>query len=177
MALLEKQLIVKKSTIPNSGKGLFTRKFIPKGTRIVEYKGRISSWKDVKDEDGKNGYIFYVTRNHVINALPVKSALARYANDARGLVRIKGLTNNCDYITDGKKAYIESKKDIPAGAEILVDYGGDYWKVIRENIKTWAREEKEALKKKHRSNGHAAKQAKGKKTSRKASRKKSAVAR
>jgi uncharacterized protein len=160
MGLLEKQLIVKKSTIPNSGKGLFTKKFIPKGTRIVEYKGRISSWKDVKDEDGKNGYIFYVNRNHVINALPVKSALARYANDARGLVRIKGLKNNCDYITDGKKAFIESKRDIPAGAEILVDYGGDYWKVIRENMRLWAREEKEALKQKHRSNGHAKKSGK-----------------
>lgn len=174
MALLEKQLFVKKSKIPNAGKGLFTKKFIPKGTRIVEYKGRISSWKDVKDEDGKNGYIFYVNRNHVINALPVKSALARYANDARGLVRVKGVTNNCDYITDGKKAYIESKKDIPAGGEILVDYGGDYWKVIRENLKLWAREEKEALKKKHRSNGHAKKKStarKGSKPARTATRK------
>ena len=179
MALLEKQLFVKKSTIPNSGKGLFTKKFIPKGTRIVEYKGRISSWKDVKDEDGKNGYIFYVTRNHVINALPVKSALARYANDARGLVRIKGLTNNCDYITDGKKAYIESKKDIPAGAEILVDYGGDYWKVIRENIKLWAREAKEELKNNHRSNGHSKKstksQSRGRKTKKAAKRKRVSV--
>ena len=171
MALLEKQLVVKKSTIPNSGKGLFTKKLIPKGTRIVEYKGRISSWKDVKDEDGKNGYIFYVNRNHVINALPVKSALARYANDARGLVRIKGLTNNCDYITDGKQAFIESKKDIPAGTEILVDYGADYWKVIRENMKLWAKEAKEALKKSlnqpHRSNGTARKKSTRKKSSRK----------
>lgn len=149
MALLEKQLIVKKSSIPNSGNGLYTKKFIPKGTRIVEYKGRISKWKDVKDEDGKNGYIFYVTRNHVINALPVKSALARYANDARGLVKIKGVNNNCDYITDGLKAYIESKKDIPAGAEVFVDYGKDYWKVIRENMKLWKKEAKEEeLKKK-----------------------------
>jgi SET domain-containing protein len=146
MALLEKQLYVKKSTIPDSGKGLFTRKFIPKGTRIVEYKGRISSWKDVKDEDGKNAYIFYVNRNHVINALPTKKALARYANDARGLKRIKGLVNNCDYVTDGLKAYIESKKDIPARSEILVDYGADYWKVIRENIKLWKAEAKEKPK-------------------------------
>lgn len=172
MALLEKQLFVRKSTIPNSGKGLFTRKFIPKGTRIVEYKGRISSWKDVKDEDGKNGYIFYVTRNHVINALPVKSALARYANDARGLVRIKGITNNCDYITDGKKAYIESKRDIPAGAEIFVDYGNDYWKVIRENMRLWAKEEKEAQKEKFRSNGHAKKKKVKKSTKKKGARKK-----
>jgi uncharacterized protein len=147
MALLEKQLFVKRSTIPNSGKGLFTKKFIPKGTRIVEYKGKISKWKDVKDEDGKNGYIFFVNRNHVINALPVKSALARYANDARGLSKVKGVTNNCDYISEGVKAYIESKKDIPAGSEILVDYGKDYWKVIRENMKLWAREKKDAEKK------------------------------
>lgn len=148
MALLEKHLFVKKSKIPNAGKGLFTKKFIPKGTRIVEYKGRISAWKDVKDEDGKNGYIFYVNRNHVIDALPVKSALARYANDAKGLVRLKNVNNNCDYVTDGLKAFIESKKDIQAGEEILVDYGKDYWKVIRENIKLWEKERKEAAKSK-----------------------------
>lgn len=167
MALLEKQLVVKKSTIPNSGKGLFTRKFVPKGTRILEYKGKISAWKEVKDEDGKNAYIFYVNRNHVINALPVKTALARYANDARGLVRIKGLTNNCDYITDGTKAFIEAKKVIPAGSEILVDYGADYWKVIRFNMKLWAKEEKEALKKAlkqpHRANGKSLKKSTRKK--------------
>ncbi len=149
MALLEKQLYVKKSTIPNSGMGLFTRKFIPKGTRIVEYKGRRSSWKDVKDEDGKNGYIFYINRNHVIDGKPWKSALARYANDARGLVRVKGLTNNSDYIVDGTRAYIESKKDIPAGSEIFVDYGKDYWKVIRENVKLWKAEAREAAKQKN----------------------------
>src|SRR4051812_47611727 len=101
MALLEKQLFVKKSSIPNSGKGLFTKKFIPKGTKIVEYKGRISAWKDVKDEDGKNGYIFYVNRNHVIDGKPFLKALARYGNDANGLVKIKGLVNNCDYIIEG----------------------------------------------------------------------------
>lgn len=159
MALLEKQLYVKKSTIPNAGKGLFTKKFIPKGTMIVEYKGRRSTWKEVADEDGKNGYIFYINRNNVIDGLPYKSALARYANDARGLVKIKGLTNNCDYIVDGTRAYIESKKDIPAGSEIFVDYGKDYWKVIRHNIKLWADEEKEARKAKKR-NGTEVKSAK-----------------
>jgi uncharacterized protein len=144
MALMEKHLYVKKSTIPNAGKGLFTKKFIPKGTRIVEYKGRRSTWNEVKDEDGKNGYIFYISRNNVIDALPYKSALARYANDARGLVKIKGLFNNSDYIVYKQKAYIESKKDIPAGSEIFVDYGKDYWKVIRENIKLWKQEAREA---------------------------------
>lgn len=146
MALLEKQLIVKKSTLPNAGKGLFTKVAIPKGTRIVEYKGKITTWKDVKDDDGKNGYIFYVKRYHVIDAWKTERHLARYANDAKGLSKIKGITNNCDYVTDGLKAYIESKKNIPAGAEIFVDYGPDYWKTIRENI-TLARKEKRIEKK------------------------------
>jgi uncharacterized protein len=146
MALYEKHLHVKKSTLPNAGKGLFTKVAIPKGTRIVEYKGKISTWKEVKDDDGKNGYIFYVKRYHVIDALKTTGHLARYANDAKGLSKVKGITNNCDYITDGLKAYIESKKDIPAKSEIFVDYGPDYWKTIRENI-TLAKKEKRIEKK------------------------------
>lgn len=146
MALLEKQLVVKRSTIPNSGKGLFTKKFIPKGTRIVEYKGKTAAWKDVKDEE--NGYIFYVKRSHVIDAKPTPQHLARYANDAKGLVRIKGINNNCDYVTDGLKAYIESKKDIPAGSELFVDYGKGYWKTIRENIRLNKKETKKKAGKK-----------------------------
>ena len=157
MALLEKQLYVKKSTIPNSGKGLFTKKAIPKGTLIVEYKGRRSTWAEVKDEDGKNGYIFFINRKTVIDGLPWKSALARYANDARGLVKQKGLSNNADYIVKGTKAYIESKKDIPAGAEIFVDYGKDYWKVIRANIKLWKEEAKEKEKAAEKKSGKKSK--------------------
>lgn len=135
MAFLEKQLVVKKSTLPNAGKGLFTKKFIPKGTRIVEYKGKITTWGEVDHNKGSNGYIYYIKRNHVIDAGNHKSALARYANDARGLERVKGLTNNAEYTEDGLHAFIEAKKDIPAGAEILVGYGKEYWDVIKHNLK------------------------------------------
>lgn len=144
MALLEKQLKIKRSTLPGAGKGLFTKKFIPKGTRIVEYKGKISSWKDADTQDGGNGYIYYVKRYHVIDALPRPNALARYANDAQGMMRVKGITNNCDYVEDGLKVYIEAKKDIPAYSEILVGYGKEYWDVIRAYKRA---KEKERLKK------------------------------
>ena len=149
MALLEKQLYVKKSGIPGAGTGLFTKKFIPKGTRIVEYKGKRTKGKEVKDEDGKNGYLFYINRNQVINALPATKALARYANDARGMVRLTGVLNNSDYIIDGHKVYIEAVKDIPAKGEILVDYGREYWQVIRENIKIDKDAQKNGAKKPH----------------------------
>ena len=75
MALLEKELVVKKSTIPDSGKGLFTKVFIPKGTFIVEYKGKVSTWKEVDHHEGKNGYIYYVTRNYVIDASSYKKSI------------------------------------------------------------------------------------------------------
>jgi uncharacterized protein len=147
MALLEKQLIVKTSTIPNSGNGLFTTKPIPKGTRVVEYKGRITTWKDVEN-DHENGYIYTVHSKYVIDARKTLRALARYANDARGLVRIKGITNNCTYVNaeDGR-VYIESIKEIPAGAEIFVSYGKEYWDTIRENIRIDKMQQKEAAKK------------------------------
>ncbi|MEJ7626824.1 MAG: SET domain-containing protein-lysine N-methyltransferase [Ferruginibacter sp.] len=133
MALLEKQLVVKRSTIPGSGKGLFTKISIDKGTDIVEYKGRISNWEDANHAGGDNAYIFYINRNHVIDALKRLTALARYANDALGLKKVKGMTNNCIYVTKEKKVYIKSTKDIAAGSEIFVDYGKDYWDVIRKN--------------------------------------------
>lgn len=133
MALLEKQLYVKRSTLPDSGKGLFTKKFIPKGTRIVEYKGRRTTWKEAKVHID-NGYLFYIKRDNVIDALPYKKALGRFANDARGIKRVKGITNNSEYIIDGDRVYIEAKKDIPARSEIFVNYGGDYWEKVRYNI-------------------------------------------
>jgi SET domain-containing protein len=134
MALLEKHLEIKPSTLPGSGMGLFTKTFIPKGSRIVEYKGRITTWKEV-EHDSDNGYIFTVTPKHVIDARPHKKALARYANDARGLSRVKGLTNNCVYNREGLKIYIESVRDIQPGSEIFVGYGKDYWDVVRSNQK------------------------------------------
>ena len=143
MALLEKHLFVKQSTIPNSGKGLFTKVAIPKNTRIVEYKGRRTKWKDVADDD-TNGYIFSINNNNVIDARRTLSALARYANDAKGLTRVKGINNNCIYVNDKNKAYIESVKDIPAGAEIFVDYTKEYWDVMRANIKSREKEQKQA---------------------------------
>lgn len=135
MALLEKQLFIRKSKLPGAGKGLFTKKFIPKGTTIVEYKGTITTWGKVDHKDGANGYIYYVKRNHVIDAGPHKEVFARYANDARGLVRVKGIGNNAEYREEGKRVFIASKKDIPAGGEILVPYGKEYWDTIRYNHK------------------------------------------
>ena len=134
MALLEKDLLVKTSSLPNSGKGLFTKVFIPKKTRIVEYQGKVCKWSDVED-NFDNGYIYFVNKNHVIDAGNTKKFLARYANDALGLSTEKGMRNNSRYTTKGLQVFIESLEDIPAGSEIFVSYGKEYWDVVKKNIK------------------------------------------
>ena len=133
MKLSEKKLFVKKSTFPNAGKGLFTKEFIPRGTKIIEYKGKITTWNNADHDDGKNAYIYYVNKDHVIDASKQKKHLARYANDAKGLKKIKDVNNNSTYITEDEKVFIKAMKNISPGEEILVGYGKKYWDVIKKN--------------------------------------------
>ena len=136
MALLDKHLYVKKSSLPGAGKGLFTKVFIPKGTRITEYKGEVVTWKEVeKMADYRNGYVFYFNGKYCIDAWKTKKGVAHYANDAKGITRLEGLKNNCEYVTEKKRCFIEATRDIPKGSELLVGYGGEYWQAIRYNIR------------------------------------------
>lgn len=132
MPLLEKHLYIKKSQLPGAGKGLFTKINIAKDTRMVEYKGRTQRWSAVKHEDGINGYLMYINRNVVINALPTVKTLGRYANDARGIMRMDGLRNNSEYVSEGKRCFIEATRNIKAGEEIFVGYGREYWALIKK---------------------------------------------
>jgi len=144
MPYLEKYLVIKRSVLPGAGKGLFTKVMIPKGTRIVEYRGQILTWKEVeKMADDRNGYVFFVNSKHVIDAWNYHKCLARYANDAMGIGRQPGVRNNAEYDVEKKRCYIKATRDIPAGSEVLVSYGAEYWQVIRHNIRE---EEKEIRK-------------------------------
>jgi uncharacterized protein len=94
MILLKKQLFIKKSGIPGAGKGLFTKQFISKGIRVIEYKGQITTWKKVLQLERKtkilNKCLYYVNRNCVIDAMNYPKVLARYANMQRGWVKLTG---------------------------------------------------------------------------------------
>ena len=147
MAFLEKHLYVKQSILPGAGKGLFTKVAIKKGTRIVEYKGIILTWKEVEAmPDDRNGYVFYFTLKYVIDAWKTTKSVAHFANDAEGIIRVKGLKNNAEYETEGKRCFIEAVADIPACSEILVSYGKEYWDAIRYNIRDELRKHKKSGK-------------------------------
>ena len=131
MTVSEKHLFIKKSQLPRSGKGLFTQIDIQKGDRIIEYKGRHQLWRDVKDQDGYNDYLLRLNRTMAINALYSKYALGRYANDAAGLARVKGLRNNAEYLIYGNRCFIEATRNICRGEEIFVSYGKEFWELKR----------------------------------------------
>ena len=63
---------IRKSSIQNAGKGLFSLNFIPKDTIITEYGGKIVSHKKAQEMDNKNNieslyYSFYVRRRTQID--------------------------------------------------------------------------------------------------------------
>lgn len=130
-------LIVKTSTLPNAGKGLFTTKAIKKSDKIIEYQGEIIDWKEYEKrvKEDKDGYLFYINKNRCIDAFSTPKFKARYANDAMGLARIKGVKNNAAYEIFGDQCFIVAKRDIEPGEEIFVSYSKEYWDCIRYNIK------------------------------------------
>ena len=142
--------IVKKSILPGAGKGLFTKKDIKKGERVVEYLGEIVTEAELDRRAEKDiyGYAFYISKKKCIDAYFTPKELARYANDAKGLTKIKGINNNCCYVVYKNSGWIKAEKNIKAGEEIFVAYGAEYWKDIRDNIKL--DKEKLAQKKKNK---------------------------
>jgi uncharacterized protein len=126
-------LIVKRSTLPGAGKGLFTNKPIPKGKRIIQYRGEaITRSEYVKRyRENKFHYTFLISRNKYIDAFPTPRYKARYANDANGPGRSKRLRNNCIYeLDENDRIFILAMKNIKKGEEILVDYTRSYWNAV-----------------------------------------------
>jgi len=140
MEIISKKLVVKKSTMPGAGRGLFTKELIEKDTCFLEYKGTITTWKDVNHNEGNNAYVFFVNRNHVVDACNHPLELARFINDARGIKKITGINNNAYYVVIKKRIFVFASKNIEKGSEIFVGYGKDYWDTIRTNIKETAKE-------------------------------------
>jgi len=130
-------LFIRKSAIPGAGMGLFTDKPIAKDAKVIEYRGEIIGYNEYRRRarNEKDHYLFFVRQNLCIDALHTPQYKARYANDAAGLTRVKGLRNNCDYIIFGDRCFIVASRAIKAGEEIFVNYTRSYWDYMRKRMK------------------------------------------
>jgi uncharacterized protein len=101
------------------GTGAFATRTIRKGTRIIEYLGQRISWRtaDKRYDDEKmnrhHTFLFTVDDKTCIDA-------GVNGNDARFLNH--SCDPNCEAINDRKRIFIEAKKTIPAGTELVYDY-------------------------------------------------------
>ncbi len=113
MTKWEAHLVVKRSQI---GLGLFTRKAIPAGKRIIEYRGPIVTSEEVNRRRGR--YFFEIDENYAIDGSP-RTNKARYINHA--------CRPNAEAFVVGKRVWIWSKQEIAAGEELTLNYGKSYF--------------------------------------------------
>ena len=84
---------------------------------MLSITGKITSWRAIGFAD-HNPYLFYVTKNHIIDARDQYDSYARFVNDANGHKKVNGFTNNSKYVIIDKRVFITAIKDISAGKSL-----------------------------------------------------------
>jgi SET domain-containing protein len=96
---------IRKSKI--QGKGAFALRAIPAGKRITEYTGEI-----ITAEESERRYDDAQMKRH--DAGPRGSGDAKFINHS--------CDPNCEAVMEGNRIFIDAKKDIEAGTELVYDY-------------------------------------------------------
>ncbi|HXC58809.1 MAG TPA: SET domain-containing protein-lysine N-methyltransferase [Steroidobacteraceae bacterium] len=110
-------LIVRRSKV--HGNGCFARKFIPKGTRIIEYLGERISHKEADaryegdDVNNNHTFLFIADRRTVIDA-------SNGGNEARWINH--NCDGNCESEIEKSRVFVDARRDIQKGEELGYDY-------------------------------------------------------
>ena len=101
------------------GRGVFALTPIPKGTRIIEYKGTLITDKEADrrfgrlQENSAHTMLFSVNGGMVIDA-------TRNGNSARWINH--SCAPNCEIEEEGHRVFIAARRDIDSGEELAYDY-------------------------------------------------------
>ena len=110
---------IKKSKIDKNG--LYASCNIKKGTKIIEYKGKIisvnKSKTDPKFDNEKAIYLFNINKRFDLDG-DFKFNIARLINHS--------CNPNCEVFGEGLKVWVYAMKDIRKGDELSYDYGFSY---------------------------------------------------
>ena len=110
---------IKKSKIDKNG--LYANRDIKKGTKIIEYKGKIISVKqsetDPKFDNGRAIYLFNLNKKYDLDG-DFKFNTARLINHS--------CDPNCEVFGSGMKVFVYAMKNIKKGDELSYDYGFSY---------------------------------------------------
>ncbi|MBD1161630.1 SET domain-containing protein-lysine N-methyltransferase [Pelagibacterales bacterium SAG-MED15] len=118
---------IKKSNIDNKGRGLYAAKNIKAGTKIINYKGKIVTNKEVDESDkydnGKPIYLFTLNKRYTLDG--------DFSWNTAGLIN-HSCNPNSEYDGKGLKIWIMAMKDIKKGEEITADYGFSFDKDYKQ---------------------------------------------
>eukprot|EP00931_Biecheleriopsis_adriatica_P089543 TRINITY_DN63655_c0_g1_i1.p1 TRINITY_DN63655_c0_g1~~TRINITY_DN63655_c0_g1_i1.p1 ORF type:complete len:325 (+),score=62.39 TRINITY_DN63655_c0_g1_i1:35-1009(+) len=148
-AAREEALVVKDSTIPGAGKGLFAAEPLAAGTVISAYLGKQLTAEEAQavrtgppqevteymwcpfhgngqNDDSKGAAV--QTNSYCVDAKPqIENNPARYVNAAAEDEQCK--LWNLEMCELGQVMYYRTKMAVQAGAELVTDYGPNYWDV------------------------------------------------
>ena len=112
---------IKKSKIDDEGRGLYATKNIRKGTKIINYIGKIITNKKIEESDkydnSKPIYLFTLNKRYSLDG--------DFSWNIAGLIN-HSCENNCDYNGKGLKVWVTAIKDIKKDEELTCDYGFGY---------------------------------------------------
>ena len=115
-------VIVKQSSIPGAGKGVFAATDIKKGQQITQYKGKLVT-KQLSQKIGdkhrktKEVWLFQLNDYYDIDG-------SRGGNEARFINHSHN--PNCEPVNyDDEEVWIEALRNIKKGEELFYDYGFD----------------------------------------------------
>ena len=118
---------IKKSNIDNKGRGLYAVIKIKEGTKIINYKGKIVTNKQVdesaKYDNGKPIYLFTLNKRYTLDG--------DFSWNTAGLIN-HSCSPNAEYDGRGLKIWITATRDIRKGEEITCDYGFSFDKDYRQ---------------------------------------------
>jgi hypothetical protein len=134
--LITEGLRVRPSKIVQAKKGLWTARRFKKGDLINEYKGVHLSQQQVDSKYGEYTAPYVVCNgNACIDACnPVRSSVARYANDCRSINRKNKECsgNNARlYVMRNGRQGLKATMSILPNREIFASYGRQYWDADR----------------------------------------------
>lgn len=102
----------------HSGRGLFTRDRIPKGSCVIEYVGRPATAKQIRENSGK--YLFWTSDTSMIDG-NIPANTARFINHS--------CAPNCEIDLRQRRIYVFALRTILPGEELSYDYGEEYFEM------------------------------------------------
>lgn len=131
-------ILVKPSTIPGAGFGVFAQKPFRKNQIIAEYGPNIARLRLTKDQcrASPSHYLAALSGGRCVDSQSLKSYPTRYINDCPASSKRRGHCRgtNAKFTIVARRAgrperiNVKATKNIRKGQEIFVSYGAGYWR-------------------------------------------------